>query len=836
MVPRRHDRTGARRWLRRARPALQLPALPVVLGHRPAHPPEPLRQRIAAYAALDTLRSSSPAPARAERRRSWRGGTALTGAGYTSCAWSRWRARRGQHVRFHAGNPLLLWGATTAARARASAEARTTLPPGFVEQDSGLSLAGGSRRLAWAPDGSLLSTSTARCGSGTRAWPAVRVPRRQPGNQARGQRPRRGSGLHQPSSGDYCSRQAPPVRNRLSRFTYNGTALVSEVVLLNGPLVVNANRNRGDIQFAADKTLFLAMGNDEQDPTSQIRWSCAARSCTCNATGPARRTTQLADGVSSDAAVWGAQMRNPYRVAIEPGSGNLLIADVGWFCGREISRGIRGANYGWPTVDGPARPEFPAGCTQSTPTPMKNGCGDHRWRLRRAGGLRRYEGDYFLGDFVPTRAVPHPARWGNPASVQLWATRSAASNQSSSSGRNGALFYVSFGGGGIPVGCVKRIAYSSGSNRQPIAGIGDSGQRPRTARGGPQRERVQRPRQRSARFLLGHGRQLGRCPRRPRFPLPAWVYFADLTVSDNNGGADRLPSIRIVSGNRRPAVQDRSLRWMRRPTRPDSRSRTAAQHPTPRRVRVPCSQRTWQVVRHAGTYAQPVVGRRRAVVQGHSRFPTAGRVRPTSGTRSSTRPAIRVRRWSRRPADGRERRVAPAGHFSLTFETEPLADLALTLDGGVVVAALGAGHGRLPARHRRARRSGPGTASTYRWLSWSDGENPEHDPHAAHRRDLPGSVRVRRRRRGNERDAGQGHGERDRIALGPGQRSLLSAGPSSQSTAGTAQPSAPPRTQQPTIHATPDMQRAAIWTSAAPGGGGGGGGGSLRQLSLSKTS
>ena len=46
-------------------------------------------------------------------------------------------------------------------------------------------------------------------------------------------------------------------------------------------------------------------------------------------------------------------MRNPFTFAIQPGTGDILINDVGQSTWEEINEGIPGANYGWPESEGP---------------------------------------------------------------------------------------------------------------------------------------------------------------------------------------------------------------------------------------------------------------------------------------------------------------------------------------------------------------------------------------------------------------------------------------------------------------------------------------------------
>ena len=55
-------------------------------------------------------------------------------------------------------------------------------------------------------------------------------------------------------------------------------------------------------------------------------------------------------------AIWARGLRNPYRFSFDPVTGHMYIGDVGKNSVEEINVGVRGANYGWPTCEGRARP------------------------------------------------------------------------------------------------------------------------------------------------------------------------------------------------------------------------------------------------------------------------------------------------------------------------------------------------------------------------------------------------------------------------------------------------------------------------------------------------
>ena len=52
-------------------------------------------------------------------------------------------------------------------------------------------------------------------------------------------------------------------------------------------------------------------------------------------------------------AIWALGLRNPFTFSFQPGTGRMFINDVGQATWEEINDGIAGANYGWPTTEGP---------------------------------------------------------------------------------------------------------------------------------------------------------------------------------------------------------------------------------------------------------------------------------------------------------------------------------------------------------------------------------------------------------------------------------------------------------------------------------------------------
>ena len=60
----------------------------------------------------------------------------------------------------------------------------------------------------------------------------------------------------------------------------------------------------------------------------------------------------LAQTSGKNQLIWALGLRNPFTFAFQPGTGRLLINDVGQNTWEEINVGRAGANYGWPATEG----------------------------------------------------------------------------------------------------------------------------------------------------------------------------------------------------------------------------------------------------------------------------------------------------------------------------------------------------------------------------------------------------------------------------------------------------------------------------------------------------
>lgn len=160
----------------------------------------------------------------------------------------------------------------------------------------------------------------------------------------------------------YYTTTADDNHNRVSRFTANAAGDLalpdSETVIVDLDPHPSASHLGGAMQFGPDGKLYVAVGNAVQNEFSQSLTTRHGKILRYNRDGsiPDDNPTSFAgvDGTTTGEyrAIWAIGLRNPYSFAIQPGTGLMLINDVGEYTYEEIDVGGAGLNYGWPDTEG----------------------------------------------------------------------------------------------------------------------------------------------------------------------------------------------------------------------------------------------------------------------------------------------------------------------------------------------------------------------------------------------------------------------------------------------------------------------------------------------------
>ena len=196
----------------------------------------------------------------------------------------------------------------------------------------------------------------------------------------------------------------PYSHHRISRFRVRGDVAIakSEKILLRGDDQstlgghVPAGHQGGGMHFGRDGKLYIGIGEQTAGQPAQELNTLQGKILRINDDGSIPTDNPLLKETSGKyQAIWAYGCRNPFTFAIEPGSGEMLINDVGGKF-EEINRGVAGANYGWPTLDhGFSDKQGFVGPIHVYPQSSING-GD----FAPASLGAPYHGRYFFADFV----------------------------------------------------------------------------------------------------------------------------------------------------------------------------------------------------------------------------------------------------------------------------------------------------------------------------------------------------------------------------------------------------------------------------------------------------
>jgi glucose/arabinose dehydrogenase len=272
-----------------------------------------------------------------------------------------------------------------------------SLPPGFLDERvvSGLIT---PRAFVFAPDGRIFIAERGKEGSQDQNFASIRVfkggsllPQRAVSFDVCGDGERGFLGLALDpnfSANGYVyvyytsQRSISPVcnygigtdvpKNRVSRMTMVGDTIDpnSELVLVDNIYSNAGIHNAGDIQFGGDGYLYISTGDAANgsnaknlsnlngkilriQPTSN-RYTIPSGNPYANASnGRLCGTDPTGDGPCKEIFAYG--LRNPFRITIDPVSGDSFAFDVGGGSWEEINRVISGGYYGQPEREGPCQ-------------------------------------------------------------------------------------------------------------------------------------------------------------------------------------------------------------------------------------------------------------------------------------------------------------------------------------------------------------------------------------------------------------------------------------------------------------------------------------------------
>jgi glucose/arabinose dehydrogenase len=270
----------------------------------------------------------------------------------------------------------------------------------------------------------------------------------------------------------YYTATTPTIHNRVSRFTASGDTAVpgSETVILElNNLSGATNHNGGALHFGPDGKLYVAAGENANGSNAQTLGNLLGKILRINKDGSIPSDNPFfstASGVNR--AIWALGLRNPFTFSFQPGTGRMLINDVGQNTWEEINEGIAGSNYGWPSTEGPTSnpafrgPIYLYGHGNGSTT----GCaitGGAFYNPATQQFPDEYEGSYFFADFCSgwiRRIDP-----SNPNAASAFATGIGAPVDLRVTD-DGSLYYLA-----RQEGAVYRVRATATNNAPPTAAI-----------------------------------------------------------------------------------------------------------------------------------------------------------------------------------------------------------------------------------------------------------------------------------------------------------------------------------------------------------------------------
>jgi glucose/arabinose dehydrogenase len=202
-----------------------------------------------------------------------------------------------------------------------------------------------------------------------------------------------------------------PPHNRVVRITASGDRAVSGSEKLIFRLGNQSSANQfpqfmgGALDFGTDGKLYVATGDGDTPDKAQNLTNLFGKMLRINKDGTIPTDNPFYSKASgNNRAIWALGLRNPFKFAIQPGTGTIFINDVGHNDFEEINQGAAGANYGWPIHEGVANdppyvdPIFAYGHGSTGTT----GCaitGGTFYNPPTVDFPAQYVGDYFFADF-----------------------------------------------------------------------------------------------------------------------------------------------------------------------------------------------------------------------------------------------------------------------------------------------------------------------------------------------------------------------------------------------------------------------------------------------------
>ena len=256
-----------------------------------------------------------------------------------------------------------------------------------------------------------------------------------------------------------------PVHNRVVRVTASGDRAVAgseKLIFRLGNQTAATDHQGGAIDFGRYSKLYIATGDNDTADKAQQLTNLFGKMLRINKDGTIPTNNPFYSTASgNNRAIWALGLRNPFKFAVQPGTGTIFINDVGEDTWEEINKLQKGANFGWPLHEGVANespyvdPVFAYGHGGD---PATTGCsitGGTFYNRVTVLFPPEYEGDYFFADFCSGWIRTYDPSTGAASAFATGLERPIDLEV----GQAGQLYYLAKGSIGSPAS-VGKIGYA----------------------------------------------------------------------------------------------------------------------------------------------------------------------------------------------------------------------------------------------------------------------------------------------------------------------------------------------------------------------------------------
>lgn len=239
----------------------------------------------------------------------------------------------------------------------------------------------------------------------------------------------------------------------------NNRAVGEPTILYSTAVPTDWMHTAGALAFGPDGKLYVGLGDNNDATNAQSLANPFGKILRFNPDGSIPDDNPFANDATKHPAIWAYGLRNPWRLQFDLVTGKLYVSDVGGDIWEELNNIEKGANYGWPEVEGAC-----SGCAYANPLYAYphdgEGAAITMGPVYRAEQFpEEFGGKIFIGDFV--RGIIKTVT-PDGTSVDLF-DDAVGSIVDMKVGPDGSLYYVTF----YP-SAVHKITYEQ-ENHQPVA-------------------------------------------------------------------------------------------------------------------------------------------------------------------------------------------------------------------------------------------------------------------------------------------------------------------------------------------------------------------------------